>query len=77
MPGLDLYFTQASVLKSVKHEFNEELTFPKNTEIIKEGESQEKLFLIRKGVAAVFKKIPCKDMFGVVKLREEKIMTLG
>ena len=52
------------------------MTFNKGTEIIKEDDKSETLYLIKEGQCIMYKKIEAKDMLGIPKKKPEKIMNI-
>jgi len=48
----------------------------RDKEIIAEGEFSDKMYIIKEGLCAIYKQVEVKDMLGMPKIKQEKILSI-
>mmetsp|Transcript_6793 Transcript_6793/g.6027 ORF Transcript_6793/g.6027 Transcript_6793/m.6027 type:complete len:223 (+) Transcript_6793:104-772(+) len=76
IPKMKEQFSFTKVVKNAHLIFLKE-HFIRNQEIIKKGNKCEKLYIIKEGQCAIYVNIEVPDLFGVKKMKNEKIMDIG
>ncbi|CDW91816.1 camp-dependent protein kinase regulatory [Stylonychia lemnae] len=75
VPKIRDLFQFKKVVKTVKINFKHEKHL-RGKEIIKEGQKSDRLYIIKEGMCAMYKTIELKDMLGMPKIKQEKIMNI-
>lgn len=75
IPRFREHFQFRKIVKIVGNIFHEE-KYIRNKEIIREGERSEKMYIIMSGLCAMYRKIEVKDILGMPKIKQEKILNI-